>query len=214
MLTTVRWPSNVIYGSADRLVSIDQKAVQQIAMSTEQYRQAQQQSSALSSMSDDMGNLRNDCVSIHREIGNMSSLSSSNATQMMDILRQLQDQVGRLGSTQEQSTAKGKGREDDNDELYQAIGRLSSLVNEKERTLDEAHCEDITDDIQKLMTHLRKLSRQEHPNADVGDHLDRQQWSSQDLRKDLKTMEGLTIASREIALNKPSESRYLVCYQD
>lgn len=194
-------------------MSIDQKAVQQIAMSTEHYLQAQQQSSTLSSLRNDMGNLRNDCVSIGREISNMSSLSSSHATQVMDILQQLKDKVGRIESNQ-QSTAKGKGHEDDNDDLYQAIERLSSLVNEKACTLDDAVSEDITDDIQKLLTHLRILSQQEHSNADVGDHFGRPQWSAQDLRKDLKTMEGLTIVSREIALNKPSESRYLVCYQN
>lgn len=158
-----------------------------------------------------MGQLRNDCDSIHQSIGNMSAMSSNNATQMMDILRQLQDQVGLLAASQDQTAKKGKGVDEVTDNVLLAIQRLCSLVNEKERTLNEAETEDITDDIQKLLTHLKILSQEDFADVYDGRRLDRGQWSGRELKRDLRTIEGLALASRDIAINQPSECKYLSC---
>lgn len=152
-----------------------------------------------------MGHLGNDCVLIQQEIGNMSSLSSSNAIDTDDghspPVAVPGSKVGRLGSNQERASTKSEGCEQDTDELQQTIERLFGLVNKKDRTLDEAESEDIIDDIQKLLKHLRKLSGQERSNAD-----DKYRLSGRELRQDLKTIEGLVVVSHDIAVNKASES--------
>ena len=205
--------SNVMHDSANRLTTIDGRLTEQVDI-------ANNQNTVLSEITNDIAQLKVGCDSIQ-------AMSSNQATQMLDMLRQLQDQVRSMSTPSQtapevvspatDTVCSSYGVEEKEparteDEVLEAIERLCLLVGEKEDETESEDADELIEEIHRLTTHLKLLNSME-PLADDGAQTTwygLERWSVKDFTKDIRTINGITSAAASILVNQPRKSRLAV----
>lgn len=137
---------------------------------------------------------------------------------MMDMFRHLQDQLGKVSvpapasRTVDQERVKdlqpGEERlEEAKDSLLPVIDQLCSLADEKECVMRSEAAEDVIKAIQSCIQYLKDVSPRpdEEEKLNGRERLKTGEWDTEEVARDLRTLEGITLSSRDISLNQSGE---------
>lgn len=203
--------SDNIHDSVTRLTTISTNLTEHVNISNNQ-------TTTLSNITSEIAQLKVGCDSIQ-------AISSSQTTQILDMLRQLQDQVACMSTSTQaapqavfpandigSSSCEANGEEPagTEDEILEAIERLCTLVGEKEDVAESEDAAELVGQIDKLTTHL-KSPNQIRSLEGGGDQTmwdQRQRFSEKEFKEDMKILNCIASGATKIVVNKPRKSRF------